>query len=229
MDGAWYHPPFINVQCWHDLWYTGSMRTPLVRLMEKLSIDAASGCWTYTGSERSQGYGLFLYEGNRVSAHRAAYMILVGAIPDSGVVHHLCRNRRCCNPAHLQLTTPSEHPLLDPTIVQKNKEKTHCIRGHEFTPENTYVFSEGRACRECRRLEKAARWDREHPGSGPHNRSKTHCVNGHEFTPENTKYSPLPNGGQRRSCRECSRQATARYHDRHPSPRKGILGRPRKQ
>ncbi len=187
------------------------MKDPLVVLMSKVVHDPETGCWKFTGCDNGQGYGSLSVNKIRDSAHRWAYQILVGPIPEHRVVHHTCRNRRCCNPAHLELTTPSAHPLLDPTITNQHKQKTHCKRGHEFTEENTYLLPRGRACKECKRLEKAERYAREHPDHGPHNSKKTHCKHGHEFTPENTQYSTQANGIPRRSCRICRREIVRRH------------------
>jgi hypothetical protein len=79
-----------------------------------------------------------------------------------------------------------------------NANKTHCVNGHEFTPENTIPNGEGRGCRTCNR-ERAAKWYEEHKGPvQPHNKDKTHCKRGHEFTPENTHLKPSG-----RECRTC--------------------------
>ncbi len=78
----------------------------------------------------------------------------------------------------------------------QNKDKTHCVRGHEFTPENTYPRGDGgRDCRECWKLRPSS-----YRPTGSGNKDKTHCLHGHEFTPENTY--PRKNGG--RQCRTCA-------------------------
>lgn len=115
-------------------------------------------CWLWTGvTSKTNGYGHFWVgshtDGSRqgVGAHRVAFELWRGVIPTGMWVHHLCRNARCVNPAHLQATTPHVHK----GIAHK---PTHCKRGHPFSPENTYLMASGsRACRTCRRL-----WKREH-------------------------------------------------------------------
>jgi hypothetical protein len=123
-------------------------------------VDRSGDCWLWTGSTFHYGHGQthVMYEelGER-QAHRVAYRLLVGPIPDGLVLDHLCRNPPCCNPAHLDPVTVGENtrrsPIAPSTI---NAAKTHCKHGHEFTPENTYVMPDGdRACVTCRKRRSA--------------------------------------------------------------------------
>jgi hypothetical protein len=124
-------------------------RDPLVRLMEKVSF-AATGCWEWTGSVNDSGYGKFSLSTTQLSrrAHRVAYELLVGPIPDGLELDHLCRNTICVNPAHLEPVTQAEN-------VRRglNAQKTHCAHGHEFTLENTgrHRSTGWRFCLACRR------------------------------------------------------------------------------
>jgi hypothetical protein len=72
-------------------------------------IDASGECWTWVGAVTSRGYGSFGYEGRIWSTHRLAYELLVGAIPAGLTIDHLCRNKLCCNPAHLEPVTLAEN------------------------------------------------------------------------------------------------------------------------
>ena len=120
-----------------------------------------SGCWNWTGYRSELGYGRFYPVGKkRVPAHRFAYELLVGPIPEGLVLDHLCRNASCVNPAHLEPVSQRENVLrgLAPTAI--NAIKTQCIHGHEYTPENTMRQKHGRECRTCynrRRRERYAR------------------------------------------------------------------------
>jgi HNH endonuclease len=68
------------------------------------------GCWEWRGAVSNTGYGCFEYERNRVmSTHRYSYLQLVGAIPSGLVLDHLCRNKRCVNPDHLEPVTHAEN------------------------------------------------------------------------------------------------------------------------
>src|SRR5215472_3186776 len=65
------------------------------------------GCWPWQGGIQSRGYGTTWFDGKDCTAHRVAYVLTHGSIPNDSVVDHLCSNRRCCNPAHLQLVSNS--------------------------------------------------------------------------------------------------------------------------
>lgn len=113
-------------------------------------------CWPWLAGTRSTGYGSF-YDGSRnVSAHRWAYELLVGPIPEGMVLDHRCRNRLCVNPAHLDPTTNRENVLRGVGHTAMNARKTHCKHGHEFTPENTYENKGMRYCRACNRINNRA-------------------------------------------------------------------------
>lgn len=88
-----------------------------------------------------------------VSAHRWAYEHFVGPIADGLVLDHLCRNTSCVNPRHLEPVTQQENVLRGSAPAAINAAKSHCVNGHEFTAENTYLRPNGwRICRICRAL-----------------------------------------------------------------------------
>jgi hypothetical protein len=117
---------------------------PLDRLMA--NVDKAD-CWTFRGALRN-GYGALGIDGRTVYAHRYAYERLVGPIPDGLVIDHLCRNRACCNPAHLE---PVRQQINCQRGERAGERVTECKRGHAYTPENTYRNPQGyRACRTCK-------------------------------------------------------------------------------
>lgn len=109
-------------------------------------------CWTWTGKQSGGGYG-YWYGGHPTQrlVHRVVYEALVGQIPDGCQLDHLCRNRLCVNPAHLEPVSPRENTRRSTAPAAVNAAKTQCIRGHQFTPENTYVRPDGRgrACIAC--------------------------------------------------------------------------------
>lgn len=129
----------------------------------------AGGCWNWTGVLFG-GYGrLFLRRGRAgvARAHRFSYELLVGPIPDGLDLDHLCRNRRCVNPAHLEPVTCGENVVRSPiSRPGQQVRQTHCKRGHLFDAENTHVTPKGkRHCRACDRLKANARYHRAHPGA----------------------------------------------------------------
>lgn len=121
---------------------------PLVRFWRYVSPEPNSGCWLWTGGIRSGGYGAFHNGHDMEPAHRFSYRIHKAEIPDSLVLDHLCRVRCCVNPDHLEPVTNLENIRRG---VNWQKSKTHCKRGHAFTPENTRNERYGaRRCRACK-------------------------------------------------------------------------------
>lgn len=109
-------------------------------------------CWLWSGRLEQKGYARFRDErSKKVFIHRWAYELMVGPIPEGLTIDHLCRNTNCANPEHLEPVTDIEN-IARGTQGRHHREKTHCYKGHEFTPDNTYVNPAGhRACRVCAR------------------------------------------------------------------------------
>jgi len=94
------------------------------------------------------GYGRATFEDRTQNAHRVAYVLAHGPIAAGLHVDHLCRNRLCCNPAHLEAVTVRENLYRSPAMIAR-VSKTHCPRGHPYSGNNLRVYASGRQCRAC--------------------------------------------------------------------------------
>jgi len=123
------------------------------------NVVERSDCILWEGTVTDKGYG---WERNQY-AHRKAYERAKGQIPPGLQLDHLCRNRRCVNPDHLEPVTRKENILRGESFSAQNARKTHCERGHELTPENTYMRKDSRGGRQCKtcRAEDMRRYRRE--------------------------------------------------------------------
>lgn len=129
-------------------------------ILERLLSEGAlrpSECWEYTGARHPDGYGFVKYQGRMWYAHRAAYTLIVGPIPEGKELDHLCRNRACCNPAHLEAVPQCVNWERSQAPSRLRALSSACKYGHEYTVENTrYGKHRGgkiqRVCRECERI-----------------------------------------------------------------------------
>jgi hypothetical protein len=152
-----------------------------------------------------EGYGAFYYQGRSMGAHRASYLMHVAPIPPGFVVDHLCRQRNCVRPAHLEAVTGGENTRRAQSWMAGaswQRSKTHCPYGHPYSGDNLRICKDGkRACRTCERRY-TAEWRARRLAANPPSPKapKAHCTNGHAFA----EWGYLDSAGKR-ACRLCAR------------------------
>lgn len=124
------------------------------RLWNKIDV---ADCWQWIGRVDPKGYGTFTLSQVPKMAHRVVYEMLVGAIPASMTLDHLCRNHGCVNPDHLEVVTRGENVLRGATITARNLAKTQCPVGHPYDTANTSMYRGRRSCKTCHRLRERIR------------------------------------------------------------------------
>lgn len=125
-------------------------------------VDKTGDCWLWTASTGSNGYGQVRKDNRPAPAHRVAYELTIGPIPEGLDLDHLCRVPTCVNPKHLEPVTARTNILRGTGPTAKNALKTHCLKGHPFDTANTYLRNGRhgiqRECRKCAALAMARKY-----------------------------------------------------------------------
>ena len=204
------------------------MRRPQVVIIPVQATGYVTPCWLWGASvNRWTGYGQTHRRRISVSAHRVICEASHGPIPDGLTVDHLCRQRTCVNPDHMEIVSQRENNLRGLAARAGRRRLvrlpdtaglSHCLRGHPLSGENLYLSPKGkRGCRACRAIAERAAWGRERtrrdagtPGWAQHYQTrKQQCPQGHPLSGEN-----LYRQGGSRHCRECMRQRNRAYYHR---------------
>jgi hypothetical protein len=119
-----------------------------------------SGCWLWVGCVTHNGYGRVSYRGRLLLAHRAALLLLRQVEMPRGVavqVDHLCRNRRCVNPDHLEIVAHGENLRRSRVARWGTERKVVCVRGHLLRPPRPGKHGDSRRCRQCQKDDRCAK------------------------------------------------------------------------
>lgn len=127
--------------------------TAIRLVLRRTSIEPKTNCWMWLGSTMTNGYGNVQWAGKVRPVHRVVYEKYFGQVPAGLDLDHLCRQRLCCNPFHLEPVTRAENCRRSPYTF-----KAQCRNGHDMTPENVYEkrLVSGKTARYCRICSRAA-------------------------------------------------------------------------
>ena len=118
------------------------------RFLAKISISD-SGCWEWQGTKDTHEYGIFSINHKNLRSHRFIYEYYHGSISSILTIDHLCRNRKCVNPNHLEQVSIKINVLRGDNTCAINARKTHCNHGHPLFGDNLAIENGTRRCKTC--------------------------------------------------------------------------------
>ncbi len=150
---------------WEQGKFASRYKMPAKQRFETHIKKLNCGCWEWTGKiAKDTGYGHHVTCCNAKHkhhlAHRYSYELYVGKIPEGLCIDHLCRNRKCVNPQHLEPVTMRENILRGNSIAAINSKKTHCHKNHKLSGRNLYITPDGR--RQCKKCSAIREYNRRH-------------------------------------------------------------------
>lgn len=162
-------------------------KPPLTEEAFWAKVAKGDGCWEWQGARSASGYGVARWQGRDRPAHRIAYEFVHGPVPLELEMDHLCRNRGCVNPAHLEPVTGRENVLRSPIAIPAiNARMTTCKAGHPLVPS---PWGRQRWCPVCRANYKRPPRKPRGRHEPPKNPVGTTCHRGHELTGDNLRYA----------------------------------------
>ena len=138
-------------------------------------IEQTNNCWNWIGGKQTNGYGMFWTGKELVLSHRFSYELFKDKIPKGYTIDHLCRNRVCVNPEHLEVVTQKINVLRGNSFCSINSKKTHCPKGHELKGDNldkTHLKRGKRSCKICAQIREKRRWIKIKENQNLHNLSR---------------------------------------------------------
>lgn len=147
--------------CYNEFHFFIMRKELAFELIKRRTLKDLNNCWIWVGGKDKDGYGLTKFNRKTWRTHRLSYFDFYGALSKDLVIDHLCRNKACCNPTHLEEVTSKENVVIRGSIsnaTAKNYRKTHCKFGHEYIYPNYVVTKYGfRRCKVCEK-----RWMKNH-------------------------------------------------------------------
>lgn len=156
-------------------------------------FEVTDGCWNWRGStfKGRANYGRLNYLGRHLLAHRFMYGLIHGEPALHLVVDHLCNNKKCVNPNHLELKSSGANSLRGNSPPANNRRKSRCVEGHELSGDNLRTRKDGaRICITCSRARRNEMYREERAAIGKQvytDKRRPSCKNGHKYTERNTK------------------------------------------